>query len=202
MLHYQGIEAGTLDVLKRLVELAELEPFALVGGTGLALQSGHRLSIDLDFFSSKDFDREELEAALENHFQMEVIGRASFTLNCRLDGIKVDFIRHRYPLIGNLVLEDGIKLWSIEDIAAAKISAITKRGAKKDFYDLVEILNYVPLESVLSLFEKKYPSAERFLALKSLTWFEDAEEEPDPVTLRPISWMEIKKVVLKAIQEL
>lgn len=202
MLHYEGIEAETLGLLKRLVTLPELEPFALVGGTGLALQLGHRLSVDLDFFTREDFDREKLESALEKNFSFEVLGRDSFSLNCMVDRIKVDFIRHHYLLVRELVTEDGITLWSVEDIAAAKISAITKRGAKKDFYDLAEILKHIPLDSVLSLFEKKYPSAERFMAMKSLCWFEDADEEPDPISLRKISWEEVEGMVLKAVKEL
>lgn len=202
MLFYEGIETETLGLLKQLVAFPELESFALVGGTGLALQLGHRLSVDLDFFTRDEFDREKLEESLASTFSLKILGRDTYSLNCLLDGIKVDFIRHRYPLLENLVIEDQITLWSVVDIAAAKISAITKRGAKKDFYDLVEILKHISLESVLSAYEKKYPSGERFMAMKSLNWFEDADEEPDPISLRNISWGEVKDTILIAVGKL
>lgn len=202
MLHYEGIEADTWDLLKRLVALPVLKPFALVGGTGLALQYGHRLSVDLDFFTVEDFDRDQLEHTLEETFEIKILGRDGFSLNCTVDGIKVDFIRHRYPLLGDLIVEDGIDIWSAKDIAAAKVSAITKRGAKKDFFDLAELLKHFSLEEALSFYEQKYPVAERFMALKSLSWFEDAEGDPDPKSLRERSWDEVKATVLKAVVEL
>lgn len=202
MLHSNAIEPETLELLKALVILPEFENFALVGGTGLALQLGHRLSIDLDFFTQNDFSTERVVEVLESNFDLVVSGRAPFSLNCLINGIKVDIIRHRYPLLSELVVEDGVTIWSIEDIAAAKISAITSRGAKKDFFDLVEILKHMPLESVLSLFEEKYPSAERFMAMKSLSWFEDAEMEPDPMVLNELCWPNVKETVLESLRKI
>ena len=201
MLHYEAIQPETLDLLRALAPLPVLEDFALVGGTGLALQMGHRLSVDLDFFTSKDFSTEQVVEALEPHFDLIVNGRADHSLNCRINGIKVDILRHRYKLLNDLVIEDKIRLWSIEDIAAAKISAITNRGSKKDFFDLVEILKQVPLDRVLNLFEQKYPSAEKFMAMKSLCWFEDAESDPNPIMLTKLSWKEVQKTILESLKK-
>lgn len=200
MLHEESIEPKTLDLLRQLANLAELKDFALVGGTGLALQLGHRKSVDLDFFSRGEFSVEALIEVLESNFDLSVTGREAFSLNCRINDVKVDFLRHRYALLSEIVLVEGIPIWSVEDIAAAKISAITNRGAKKDFYDLVEILKKRSLDSVLALYEKKYPSGDRFLAMKSLNWFEDADEEPDPMTLAGNSWTEVKDSVLTALK--
>ncbi|MCB1122591.1 MAG: hypothetical protein KJT03_13645 [Verrucomicrobiae bacterium] len=113
----------------------------------------------------------------------------------------MDILRHRYPLLDELVVEDKIKLWSVRDIAAAKISAITNHGAKKDFYDLAEILSHLSLESALAWFEKKYPSGERLMAMKSLSWFEDADSEPDPRTLRDLNWIQVKEIILRSLRE-
>lgn len=202
MLYDQTIESKTLDLLRELAALPELKRFALVGGTALALQLGHRRSIDLDFFTQSDFDVDRLLEALESKFEIKITGREAFSLNCRINEVKVDFLRYRYPLLTEFHLADGFAFWSIEDIAAAKISAITNRGAKKDFYDLVELLETMSLDSVLSLYDRKYPSADRFMAIKSLSWFEDAEEEPDPISLREITWSEVKERVLVALKEI
>jgi len=201
VLRYEAIQPETLDLLSALAPEPVLKDFALVGGTSLALQLGHRLSVDLDLFTSKDFSTEQVLEALEPHFDLVVTGRAEHSLNCRINGIKVDILRHRYDLLNDLVIEDEIKLWSIQDIAAAKISAITNRGSKKDFYDLVEILKQIPLDKVLNLFEQKYPSAERFMAMKSLSWFEDAEIEPDPIMLTELSWEEVKETILESLKK-
>ncbi|MDA0349939.1 MAG: nucleotidyl transferase AbiEii/AbiGii toxin family protein [Verrucomicrobia bacterium] len=202
MLRYEAIQPEALDLLRALAPLPAFEDFALVGGTSLALQLGHRLSVDLDFFTPNDFSTDHVLEVLEPHFDLVVTGRAAYSLNCLINGIKVDILRHRYVLLKDLVVEGGIKLWSIEDIAAAKISAITNRGAKKDFYDLVAILSVMPLDSVLSCFEKKYPSGERFMAMKSLSWFEDAESEPDPITLAELNWEEVKETVLESLKKI
>ena len=202
MLHYEAIQPETLDLLRALAPLPVFDDFALVGGTGLALQLGHRLSVDLDFFTPNDFRTDHVVEALDPNFELVVTGRAAYSLNCQINGIKVDILRHRYVLLKDPVVDDGIKLWSIEDIAAAKISAITNRGAKKDFYDLVEILSVISLDSVLSFFEKKYPSAERFMAMKSLSWFENAESEPDPIALTGLSWVEVKETVLESLNKI
>lgn len=52
MLHYETIEPHTLDLLKRIQARGEFAETRLVGGTALALQLGHRVSVDLDLFGS------------------------------------------------------------------------------------------------------------------------------------------------------
>ncbi len=194
------VEPETLELLRALLALAELQDFALVGGTALALQLGHRKSIDLHFFTQTDFAATKLIDAVSSNLDTVVTGQDPFSLNCEISGVKVDLLRHRHPLISDLVTQDGITLWSIEEIAAAKILAITNRGAKKDFYDLVEIMRTIPLETIFNLFEKKYSFADRFIALKSLSWFEDADEEPDPISLRELSWPDVKNSVISALK--
>lgn len=202
MLHYEAIEPKTLDLLKALAALPGFEEFAFVGGTGLALQLGHRLSIDLDFFTQDEFQVETVVEELESNFDLNLTGKDRYSLNCRINDIKVDIIRHPYALVNKLVVEDGLSIWSIEDIAAAKISAITSRGAKKDFFDITEILKHIPLEEALNLFEKKYPSAERFMAMKSLSWFEDAERDPDPIVLNDLTWRKVKETIQEALRKI
>lgn len=201
MLHYEAIESGTLELLKELSSLPVLKDFALVGGTGLALQLGHRLSVDLDFFTLRAFSVDDVLASLEANFEVVVVGRAEQSLNCMINGVKADLMQHRYALLKEVLVDEPIRLWSIEDIAAAKISAISNRGAKKDFYDVVEILTQMPMDTILSCFERKYPSAERFMAIKSLSWFEDAECEPDPISLKGLEWSEVKHAILESLKD-
>ena len=131
MLQYSTIEPRTLDVLKGLMQIPALNDFYLVGGTALSLYFGHRVSVDIDLFSTTEFSSESLVAPLEERFPEfsyrnthNPIGLFGF-----IDGIKIDLVKHHHhPLIEQLVIEDGIRIASIPDIMAMKIAAILKRG--------------------------------------------------------------------------
>jgi len=174
--------------------------FILVGGTGLALQMGHRVSDDLDLFCKKPFDPLQLLALLEPYGKVTVTGEAANTLNCFINGIKIDFLRYAYPLISVVVIEDGIRIAGMPDIAAMKLSAIAQRGSRKDFYDLNELMNQYPLTELLLFFRKKFPSVDTFHILKSLTYFDDADQEKDPVLLRKLTWNQVKKNIIREIK--
>src|ERR1700686_5143992 len=115
MLQYSAVEPRTLDVLKDLMQIPALNNFYLVGGTALALYFGHRMSVDIDLFSTTEFKNESLIAHLEEKFSgfsyrntHNPIGLFGY-----INDIKVDFVKHHYhPLIGNPVREDGIRLLS------------------------------------------------------------------------------------------
>lgn len=145
MLQYCTIESGTLEILKNLMQLDELNPFYLVGGTALSLYYGHRQSIDLDLFSTKEFANEAILAVLERKFAdfqysnpNNPVGLFTF-----IYGVKVDFVKYHYfPLIDQPVIEDNIRLLGVRDLMAMKIAAILKRGLKKDFWDLAQLLTH------------------------------------------------------------
>ena len=90
-------------------------------------------------------------------------------------------LRHDYPSLAPVDTIAGIPLLSVADVTAMKINAVIIRGSKRDFFDLHCPLQDFELAQLLDWFESKYPQSNRFLALKSLTWFEDAESEADPV---------------------
>ena len=114
-----------------------LDDFYLVGGTALALHLGHRISVDLDLFSNSEFDTQEMIQQLENKISInKIIGEAKNSLNLVIDNVEVDILRHNYPLIEPVSIIDNIRLLSDKDIAALKLSAIARRGSKKDFYDV------------------------------------------------------------------
>jgi len=172
---------------------SELKDFALAGGTGLALQIGHRISYDLDLFNQKSYNEEKLLQSLSNSFKLEVINKEANSLNLFLEGIKVDLLSYRYPLLESIQIIDGIRIFSIKDIAAMKISAISSRGSKKDFYDIYFILKIYSLEKIIEFYLNKFSMEQYYHVLKSLIYFDDAELEPNPELLaKAPSWPDIK----------
>ena len=124
MLQKQTVDAGTLELLIKLMGDEQLNDFILVGGTALSLQIGHRKSIDLDFFSKSSFNKNELSAYLETSKQFKLDFISKNTLKGEIKGVKVDLIKHGYPQVNPPVVFEGIRMASIEDIAAMKLNAI------------------------------------------------------------------------------
>jgi len=186
-------ESVSPELLERLFLLAKMECLrdaALGGGTSLALVFGHRRSIDIDFFLTDPFDSLVLQEALALRFNdFSLMNRTIGCLSATIDSIKVDILLHAYPIIGESSILGGVRILSLPDLAAMKINAVTNRGSKKDFSDLLLLHESgIPLADALDYFCQKYGPAGRFLAIRSLNWFEDAEQEPDPVYLNGWTW--------------
>ncbi len=204
MLQYSTVEPRTLEVLKKVMALPELENFNLAGGTALALYYGHRLSVDLDLFSATDFQTEILLQALEKNFpdfnysRPNAIGIFGFIGN-----IKVDFIRYQqHPLIGHVLAENDIKLISTEDIMAMKVAAILKRAVKKDFWDIAELLDHYTMDELINCYNKKYPNQQLLISIpQALTYFVEAEESEDPVSLKSQTWKNVKKKIQHKVSD-
>lgn len=199
MLHFETIEPATLALLRTLQDSTLLKDCRLVGGTSLALQIGHRKSIDLDFFGHVDAMPEELEDELRQYGNLQVRKNSGNIHLFVLNGIHVDIVNFPFPWQKDLIFEGGLRLAHIEDIAAMKITAVIGRGTKKDFIDIATLLETYTLKQLLSFYKAKYPNASSFLALKSLSYFEDAEIQPMPYMFSPLSWEETKAKVLQAI---
>ena len=130
MLQIQTVEPGTLDILKNLMKVPELSNFLLVGGTALSLQYGHRRSVDLDLFSSVNFDNESIATALEKNFKGFTYRNVTNPIGLfgYIDDVKVDFVKyHHRPIIEAALLSEGIRFMSIPDIIAMKVNAILNR---------------------------------------------------------------------------
>lgn len=185
------------DVLTGFLQSAMGDRFYLAGGTALALQIGHRLSIDLDFFSpTEDIPsiRAELENAL-NPLQAIHASSAWGNLIYIAHGVRMGFYGYGFPLVAPLVKTDGLRLASIEDIALMKLDAMLSRASRKDFYDLYFICQKIPLPEIFKQANVKYPSVRDFESqtTKRLVFFENAEQETDPVLLHDVNWGEVKK---------
>lgn len=162
----------------------------------MALQFGHRLSVDLDFFSTDQIDHEEILINLKPLGKIEIVSRSKF-INCFfINDVKVDFVSLPYQWLEEPVIEDSIRLAGIKDIAAMKLSAITNRGSKKDFIDIGLLIEQLGLTQMLTLYRQKYPDGMEMMVLRSLVYFQDAEEQSDPVMLIPYNWEEVKKLIL------
>ena len=180
--------------------------FYLAGGTGLALQIGHRDSIDFDFFSEKIFDEDKLLAELlEKLPEHKIIStqKDKGTLSVIIDGsIRASFFYYKYRLIAPLVKEYGFAdIASVEDIGVMKCSAITGRASNKDYVDLYFILRKITLKKLLSFTKAKLISLDENLILKSMVYFEDVNE--DKLLFMPgfeISFSEVKKFLEKEVR--
>ena len=140
MLHEETVEAGTLALIRRLMADENLADFYLVGGTALSLKLGHRISIDIDLFIGRDFDSSAISEHLKKVYGMTDEKTVKNGVFGFIDDVKVDFISHQYPLIKPVELTSGIRMLSLEDIGAMKLSAIVQNGSRiKDFIDVYSL---------------------------------------------------------------
>lgn len=203
MLQFQTVESNTLELLKSLMQKEYLDSFFLVGGTALALQLGNRKSVDLDMFSNTDFSSNELLTSLLSDYPIVVNNQRSQTLISTINDVKVDFIKFHYPFIRPFVVMENIRMASIEDIAAMKLDAITGRGSKKDFYDLFFLLQRYSIDDLFSFYIEKYPHQTTFHVARSLTYFDDAEIQPNPIVFdKTLTWEGVKHKIISTIQGL
>ena len=199
MLYLETVESSTLELLKKLQRLPVLEQTRLVGGTALALQLGHRKSIDLDFFGTVDCEAEYLRESIAGIASVTILKESPHIHIYIVDGIKVDIVNYKYPWLDDVVLEQGLRLASVSDIAAMKITAIIGRGTKKDFIDIAFLLHHFSLEEILHFYAAKYNDSSVFMAMKSLAYFDDAEADPMPDMFVNQSWQQVKAHILSKI---
>ena len=199
MLYLETVESSTLELLKKLQRLPVLVQTRLVGGTALALQLGHRKSIDLDFFGTVDCEAEYLRESIAGIASLTILKESPHIHIYIVDGIKVDIVNYKYPWLDDVVLEQGLRLASVSDIAAMKITAIIGRGTKKDFIDIAFLLHHFSLEEILHFYAAKYNDSSVFMAMKSLAYFDDAEADPMPDMFVNQSWQQVKAYILSKI---
>ena len=199
MLQLSTIDPSTLELLKKLMTFKEFSGMRLVGGTALALQIGHRRSVDLDFFGSINFEYIYTADTFKN-FKKVITLKSSKNINIfSIDDVKVDFVNYTYPWLQDEILIDGIRLAGIQDIAAMKLAAVTGRGSRKDFIDIYFLLQDYNLKQLLDFYNKKYYDGSEYMVLKSLTYFDDAEDDHSVDLIQKVSWTRVKKFILDAV---
>lgn len=179
-MHYEILDEQRKNILPLLGKLKK--DFYLAGGTALALQLGHRDSIDFDFFSEQPIDTQKLFETLreifKEHHLVKIQEEANILSVVIDERIKLSFFSYLYPILSKLIDEGYFRLAEIKDIACMKLSAVTGRASNKDYIDLYYILQTLPLSHLLVLAKQKFDSLDTNLILKSVVYFEDVNYEP------------------------
>ena len=204
MLHQEAVEARTLALIKRLSSDPTLKDFVLVGGTALALRLGHRKSIDIDLFAATRFDPAAIAGHIDVAYKGEgttVVGGAVFTL---IEGIKTDLLSHAYPWIKSPESPEGVRMVSLDDIAAMKIHAIVNSGTRlKDYVDIHHLLERNSLHQIIASYLAKYPAANASIAKNALIYHKEIDFRKGLDLLgRDYGWKDVAKRLREAVVEL
>jgi hypothetical protein len=183
-------------VVRLLSRAGILDDWILAGGTALALQLGHRISLDLDLFRHGEFDEMALRVSLADVGQLEVQSMSAGTLHAMLQGVRLSFLRSEVPFLYEPVLYRGLQLADARDIAAMKVIAVAGRGSKKDFVDLHAYFETgATFGDLMAIVQRRYRDTEfnAMHLLRSLVYFDDAEAEPMPRMLAKVAWPRVRR---------
>jgi hypothetical protein len=191
-----------------LIQALQVEPmlreFHLVGGTALALQIGHRISIDIDLFTRVDYDVDDVLALFINKYGFQRNYQHGKTLKGFIEGVMIDVIRHDYEEL-QVIEEDRVRMLSAKDIAAMKLNAITGNGTRvKDFVDVYFLLKQFRLEEMLDFYKTKYQQDDALMILRSLVFFDDVDLAEWPRLIREprLTFDQVKKRICDAVKPL
>ena len=205
MLHTETVEPGTFSLLKRLMALPLFQPFSLVGGTALSLRFGHRSSVDIDMFCHEKFDQSQIIREFEAVFGDKFVYKqqhTQFGIFCFIDNIKVDFVHYPHRQIAVIETIDEIRFYSNADIAAMKIQAVLGRAKKKDFWDLLELLQNYSLQQIIDWHKQKFPGQMLAISIPhAITYFVDAEDSEESVSFKNQTWVGVKKGIQQAVRD-
>ena len=202
-LQYQTVKPILRSTLERLMDMEELAPFRLVGGTSLSLRYGHRMSDDIDIFTDAEYgslDFHKLQEILRKEFpycqgdcgDIVSFGASYIVGNSKDDCVKLDLF-YTDPFIRPMEMFGPIRMAAVEDIVAMKMDIVSRGGRKKDFWDLHMLSNHYSIDQMLSLYEERYPyGATKEECTSGLTNFSVADTEPDPICLQEKVWQLIK----------
>jgi len=195
---------GTQVKLYNLLKNYEwIKDYYLAGGTGLALQLGHRESGDFDFFSDNEINTVKLETLINETGTFRKTYEEQDTLYGELNGIRVSFIKYAYPLIQDKIEDSNLSVAGTKDIAAMKLSAIVSRGTKKDFIDLFFLLKSFSLREMLEFYDKKFRSTGyHYTILRALQYFDEADQDPMPKMIENVNWTGIKETISSEIKKI
>lgn len=199
-MHYETITNEMKHVLDRFSSVNDLcDNFYLAGGTGLALQLGHRKSIDLDFFSENSFNIDRISSIILSDEDDKITQTEEGTIHAIINKVKVSLLFYPYPLLDDFQYLNRIRIAAIEDIACMKTIAVSQRAERKDFFDMYEIMKVYSPSYIKDMLIKKY-GANRincYHILKSFFYFDDAEESLNPVSLNNTDWETVKQHFIK-----
>ncbi|WP_114936459.1 nucleotidyl transferase AbiEii/AbiGii toxin family protein [Mucilaginibacter endophyticus] len=203
MLRKETVEPATLELLKKIVSFPGFEQFRLVGGTALSLLYGHRLSIDLDFFTDQPLDKEFIKETLNDNFDQVTSENDRFKsiYQCLIENIKVDFVSVKDPFTYSAQIIEGIPIADIRDLAALKLNAVKGRGVKKDFWDIAKLLEFYSFEKLFQFYHDRYTYDDTFAVIRSVVYFADAENTIAPESLDGMTWDKVKQTITNAFDD-
>ncbi len=202
-MHKESLTKDTESVLEALGASGIVKDLYLAGGTALALHLGHRVSVDLDWFSEDFKYNVTFRKELEKLGKLSIDSESENTLNGATNGVKISFFQYPYPLISaKIKYGQNIYLAGIPDIAVMKMEAIAGRGSYKDFIDVYFILQDYSLEDILGFVKRKFSNIDynETHLLKSLTYFEDVKGTPKPKMIKEVSWQKITSTMEKEVE--
>ncbi len=168
----------------------------------MALQIGHRVSVDLDFFGHRPFETQEILDELDGLVPLSIMTQSKNILVLNVQGVKVDFVNYTYPLVAAPMLVEDLRLLTLPDIGAMKLAAIAGRGRKRDFYDLFFLLKQYSLDELMGFYLKKFDDGSEFMVARSLVYFGDADEDDDIKLLdKQTKWEAVKKHIQQAVKK-
>ncbi len=204
--HYETLPGRTKKALDFFSEQKWLKKskWYLAGGTALALQDGNRKSLDLDFFTmEKDFDEKKLTARFIGNKDWQIEMEEKNTIYGSLFKAKVSFIAYPFFIPKQEFIKHGsVRVLNHIDVGVMKITAISQRGKKRDFFDLYWCAkNIEPLEAILKRLPTQYPAVahDYHHILKALVYFKDAESDPEPEIYFDTDWKKVKRFFTKEI---
>lgn len=204
-MHPKVLSTEAWKTVRSLASAGILENWMLAGGTGLALQLGHRYSEDLDFFRADDFDVSRLIEDISRLGPLGVQDRSAGTLHATLEGLRLTFLEAQATFLFPGTPYRGLVIADPRDIAVLKLVAIGGRGSRKDFVDLFFYLRGGgTLDAVFEMLRRRFPAIDynEYHLLKSLVYFDDAEAEPMPTMIRPVNWVEVKTSITAEVKRL
>jgi predicted nucleotidyltransferase component of viral defense system len=205
--YWQAVTPAMRNLLRFIGQQPFANRFYLAGGTALALRLGHRLSVDLDFFSASDevtrSTRQEILAALSPHTP-QALEDVDGNLLLEVSGLHIGFFGYGYDLLEATDHVEQVAVASVVDIGLMKLDALISRGSRKDFYDLYFITQQISIPALLALAETKYPYAQDFelMAVESLVLFENADRDIQPAMLEDIAWEDVRQFFINQAQAL
>ncbi|HEV8244205.1 MAG TPA: hypothetical protein VGP93_00415 [Polyangiaceae bacterium] len=202
-LHAETLLAGQSSVLAASAAVTQKWQAYLAGGMAAALQLGHRVSADFDWFTKNTLQPADLLADVNSlGFPVQVRQNDEGTFLGQVGGIEFSVFRYRYELVRPTVAYQGCALASLSDIGAMKLAVICQRAQKRDYVDLHAIITVgrIPLADLVLAWQKKYPGKDAQVSLKAATYFDDVDGDRMPEMLNNTIWTDVKKNLKQAVQ--
>jgi predicted nucleotidyltransferase component of viral defense system len=195
-LAYNTINPLLFSVLTDIMSENLFDNFILAGGTAISLRLGHRISTDIDLFTAAEYgkvDFNKIETLFRDKYpyihrpdigNIAGLGRSFYLGAFEQESVKVDLF-YTDTFIRPHCLIENIRLASLDDIVAMKVDIIQRKGRKKDFWDLHELLDRYSIERMIELHNERYPySHSEKIIIENFTDFDRADDDFDPVCFR------------------